>query len=162
MLDAAKDVQGVATYFEFRKETGVGTPSAYAATTMMFLTPDGYTEDGRFVSASLYRRVVTSYSPRKQWRVSPLGYPDDSMRTTGTPAPLATYEVEGAANRRLTHADGLFRSLLDGGWTLVKEPLHVEVSKKDLTDVAIHKTPSKIVYRITQSRAAKGFPADYY
>jgi hypothetical protein len=159
MLDRDKDVQGVATYYEFRKESS-GSP--HAATTMMFVTPDGYAEDGRHVSASLYRRVVTHYSPRKQWRVSSLGYADEALRESGVATPVSQYEVEATGNRRLQYADGLFRSLLDGGWELVKEPLHVEVSKKDLADVAVHKTPSKIVYRINQSRAAKGFPTDLY
>lgn len=157
MLDQDKDVQGVATYYEFRKETG-----SNAATTMIIVTPDGYTESERFVSANLYRRTVTNFSPRKQWRNTPLGYPDDTMRDTGIPTPISLYEISGVAERRLQYAFGLFRSLNDGGWNLVKEPLFVEVSKKDLSDVADSKTPSKIVYRINQSRAAKGFPADFY
>jgi hypothetical protein len=161
MLDKDKDVQGVATYYEFRKEVATsGTP--YAATTMLFVTPDGYAEDGRHVPASLYRRVVTHYSPRKQWRMSSLSYADESMKETGVPTPVSQSEVEQTGDRRLQYADGLFRSLLDGGWNLVKEPLHVEVSKKDLADVAVYKTPSKIVYRINQSRAAKGFPTNLY
>jgi hypothetical protein len=161
MLDRDKDVQGVATYYEFRKEVPTSGDTHYA-TTMLLITPDGYTEDGRFVSANLYRRVVTHYSPRKQWRTSALGYPDDTMRETGTPNPVPTDEVEKVGERRLQYAYGLFRSLMDGGWELVKEPLFVEVSKKDLTDVAVSKTPSKLVYRINQSRVAKGFPADLY
>lgn len=161
MLDRDKDVQGVATYYEFRKEVPSSTGSN-AATTMVIVTPDGYTEDGRFVSANLYRRTVTHYSPRKQWRASALGYPDETMRDTGTPTPIDTSEVASVGERRLQYAFGLFRSLNDGGWNLVKEPLFVEVSKKDLTDVAVSKTPSKLVYRINQSRVAKGFPADLY
>lgn len=162
MLDTEKDVQGVAVYYEFRKEVAAYDGTINAATTQMFITPDGYAEDGRFSSSTVYRRVVTSYSPRKQWRASSLGYPDDAMRETGTPSPLSTEEVEGAGERRLTYARSLFRSLLDGGWQMVKEPLFVEVSKKDLSDVAMAKTPAKVVYRINQTRSTKGFPENLY
>jgi hypothetical protein len=47
-------------------------------------------------------------------------------------------------------------------WTLVGEPLFVEVSRRDLDDVSAHKTPSKVVYRVTQTRTAKKFPDTLY
>jgi hypothetical protein len=41
---------------------------------------------------------------------------------------------------------------------MVGKPMFVEVSKKDLTDVSTGKTPTKVIYRIGQTRSAQGFP----
>ena len=50
MLDATKDVQGIALYAEFRKP---------GAMMQILITPDGYANNGKEVPASLWRRVTT-------------------------------------------------------------------------------------------------------
>lgn len=159
MLDPVKDVQGIATYVELRREA-----MGQAASTQLLITPDGYRSDGLFVPATVYRRTVDKYSPKRQWR---------SNRITIASTDEASKPIEDKEARTL-HAEArleflapLLRQLTHGApdtptWTIVGEPLFIEVSKRDLDDVSASKTPSKLVYRITQSRTAKKFPENLY
>jgi hypothetical protein len=148
MLDATKDVQGVSLYAEFRK-TG--------AMMQILITPDGYANDGREVPASLYRRVTTPLTPKKQWRSSNL-----SWRTITDLAgqPIADDKKEQFTETRMSFATQLFDGIKNGGWVLTKDLLFIETSKKDLDDVKLSKTPNKLMYRINQTRDALGFPAE--
>ena len=146
MLEKEKDVQGIALYAQFHKP---------GAMTQLLITPDGYDESGEKVFASLYRRIVTTTSPKKQWRSS-------TIRS----GELSDLDFEKAddrarfAEKRLSFAVQLFDSLLSGKWELHKEPIYLEVSKKDLTDIKVAKTPTKLIYRINQSREVLGFVAE--
>ena len=146
MLDKEKDVQGVALYAQFHKP---------GAMTQLLITPDGYDESGEKVYSSLYRRVISTHSPKKQWRSS-------TIRSAET----KEYDLEVShdramfAERRLSFAVQLFDSLLSGKWELHKEPIYLEVSKKDLTDIRGAKTPTKLMYRINQSREALSFETE--
>lgn len=148
MLDATKDVQGIALYAEFRKP---------GAMMQIIITPDGYANDGREVAASLYRRVTTPTTPKKQWRSSSLSW---RAITDLAGQPLADAEKEMFTERRMSFASQLFDGIKNGGWTLTNEPLFIETSKKDLDDVKLSKTPNKMLYRINQTRTALGFPAE--
>ena len=146
MLDKEKDVQGVALYAQFHKP---------GAMTQLLITPDGYDESGEKVYSSLYRRVISTHSPKKQWRSS-------TIRSAET----KEYDLEVShdramfAERRLSFAVQLFDSLLSGKWELHKEPIYLEVSKKDLTDIREAKTPTKLLYRVNQSREAQSFETE--
>jgi len=146
MLEKDKDVQGIALYAQFHKP---------GAMTQLLITPDGYEESGEKVYASLYRRIVTSSTPKKQWRSS-------NIRT----ADVEGYDFEVShdrasfAEKRLSFAVQLFDSLLSGKWELHKEPIYLEVSKKDLTDIKSAKTPTKLMYRINQSREALSYETE--
>lgn len=145
MLDHTKEVQGVAVYMEF---------SRGSATMQVIITPDGFDSDGNNTQALLYRRVVSNISPKKQWRTSSIGRPS-----------VVSVENDGKqvfAEGRLSFAHHLFSGLVSGGWTLVGEPLRVEVSKKDMDSCRAHKTPAKVIYRINQSRVAAGYPAELF
>jgi hypothetical protein len=123
--------------------------------TQLLITPDGYEESGDKVLASLYRRIVTESTPKKQWRSS-------IIRSTD----VGDYDFENTddrakfAEKRLNFAVQLFDSLLSGKWELHKEPIYLEVSKKDLTDIRTAKTPTKLMYRINQSREAMGYETE--
>lgn len=147
MTDPTKPVQGIAVYAEFQKPGG--------ATMMMMVTPDGHDSEGKRVAASIYRRVVTPSTPRRQWRHSSLGL--TALEFTGTSVP--SWKKDEFSEDRLRIARSLFDGLLNGGWNLVGQPIYVEVSKKDLDDVNARKTPTKLIYRVNQSRTALGFPA---
>lgn len=146
MLEKEKDVQGIALYAQFHKP---------GAMTQLLITPDGYDEIGEKVYASLYRRIVTTTSPKKQWRSSAIRSAD-----------VEGYDFEVShdrarfAEKRLSFAVQLFDSLLSGKWELHKEPIYLEVSKKDLTDIKVARTPSKLIYRINQSREALNFETE--
>lgn len=149
MLDLDKDVQGVALYAEFRK-TG--------ATMQLIITPDGYSEEGKEVPANIYRRVVTPSTPKKQWRSSNLRVTSKMRECKDYGTTLPDYEKNTIAEKRFAVAEQLFDSLLNGGWAIEKEPLFIETSKKDMTDIRQGKTPNKMLYRINQTRKAQGFP----
>lgn len=146
MLEKEKDVQGIALYAQFHKP---------GAMTQLLITPDGYDEAGEKVHSSLYRRIVTTTTPKKQWRSS-------LVRT----AEYEGIDFENSedrakfAEKRLNFATQLFDSLLSGKWELHKEPIYLEVSKKDLTDIRVSKTPTKLIYRINQSREALNYETD--
>jgi hypothetical protein len=146
MLEKEKDVQGVAIYAQFHKP---------GAMSQIIVTPDGYNESGDLVPGALYRRVVTTYSPKKQWRSS-------TIRS----GEVVNIDFENAdhrawvAEQRLSFAGQLFDSLLSGKWEVHKDPIFLEVSKKDLTDIYAGKTPTKLMYRINQSREALSFETE--
>jgi hypothetical protein len=146
MLEKEKDVQGIALYAQFHKP---------GAMTQLLITPDGYDESGEKVFASLYRRIVTSTSPKKQWRSSTVRSGELTELDFEKEDDRARF-----AEKRLNFAVQLFDSLLSGKWELHKEPIYLEVSKKDLTDIKVAKTPTKLIYRINQSREALSFETE--
>lgn len=146
MIDKEKDVQGIALYAQFHKP---------GAMFQLLMTPDGYNEAGEAVKSSLYRRVVTLDSPKKQWRSSQIRPGDTSEIDFENDDHRASL-----AEQRLNFATQLFDSLLSGKWELHKDPVYLEVSKKDLTDIQVGRTPAKLMYRINQSREALSFETD--
>jgi hypothetical protein len=162
MLDPTQEVQGIAVYVEFRKES-MGS----VATTQMLITPDGYRTDGLFVPATIYRRAVDRWSPKRQWRATTLSTyhePADSVPA----AYVSDEQRQNHGDERLSRVVTLLRQMTGSTsydpspWTLVGEPLFIETSKRDLDDVSAYKTPSKVVYRIGQTRTAKKFPENLY
>ena len=148
MLDATKDVQGIALYAEFRKP---------GAMMQILITPDGYANNGKEVPASLWRRVTTPLTPKKQWRSSNLSWRAVSELNGEA---LANDNKNSFVENRMSFAIQLFDGIKNGGWILTNETLFIETSKKDLDDVQSSKTPNKMLYRINQTRTALGFVAE--
>ena len=147
-MEKEKPVQGVAVYAEFTREGG-------GATTQVIVTPDGYTTHGELVHATVIRRTVTSHTPKKQWKFSRLV--DSPETETG----LKTVEGrEAHAENRMRYAATLFDQLLRSNYTIVGTPILVEVSKKDCDSIYVSKTPTKMIYRISQCRTALRYPDD--
>jgi hypothetical protein len=61
------------------------------------------------------------------------------------------------AKTKLAFADKLFTQVIDHGYSLRKAPIAVEIGIDDLDDICAHKTPYKILARITRSRKLLGF-----
>lgn len=148
-MDAAKDVQGVAVFMEFRKP---------GATTQFILFPDGYDTLGNIVSACYARRTITTATPKKQWRMHALPN-NDIKEIHKSGGVLALAQKETIANNRLTGLGPYFDSLTRG-WVITNKPILVEVSKKDLDDIRVRKTPNKLMYRINQCKIAMMYPTD--
>lgn len=144
-MDKEKAVQGVAVYAEFARD---------GATTQIIVAPDGYNTDGTLVPAYIVRRTVTEHTPKKQWKFSRL--PDVS----GAADILADNEKAAYSDERMRYASSLFDQILRGGWSLVKRPILVEISRKDYDNIYLSKTPTKLLYRVSQSRVALDFPAN--
>ena len=150
-MDVSKSVQGVAVYAEFHRN---------GATTQIIITPRGYDLDGKEVSSYIVRRTVSADNPRKQWRFSALTSPDPIMQIAAEKGVNIDEAKELAVDESMRYASSLFDQVVRGEWALVGDPILVEVSKVDLDSVRQSKTPTKLLYRITQSRTAKGYPAD--
>lgn len=150
MLNKDKAVQGYAVYCEFNKGS---------STFQMIFTPDGFTSDGKFVPMKMHRRVVSADSPKKQWKTTAADANDilSAIRNeTAIPSSREWAEV------RLAFAQPLFSQIALQGWTPAGPALTIEVSKIDMDDISAYKTPTKVIYRINQSRALAGYPADLY
>ena len=143
MLDKDKAVQGVAVYAEF------ALPNA---TTQIIIAPDGYDTSGRLIGLSVVRRTVNSTSPKKPWRFSIL--------PVSPVAEVLEEEKDGFCAERLAVPATLFDQLLAGGWKMVGDPILIETSKKDLDDIGMKKTPTKMLYRVNLSRTAQGYPVN--
>lgn len=144
MLDKDMAVQGTAVYAEFARSN---------STTQVIVTPDGYNSVGELVPMCLVRRTVTTSTPKKQWKFSSL-----APLTDLTPIPDDAVEAFGDA--RLNVIGVFFDQLLRGDWKMVKAPILLEASRKDMDSICSGKTPAKLTYRINQSRVALGFPTD--
>jgi hypothetical protein len=140
IIDSTKSVQGSAFYAEFT--------NPYGNVFQIFITPDGINEVGELVTATAFTRTLSEAKPKRQWRATKLG------RQIVNDEGVATPESREA---RLTALEYTIRRL-STQYTLVVKPLFVEVSKKDLLDVGLGKTPIKVTYRIGQTRSAQGFP----
>lgn len=158
MLTKDKPVQGYVIYGEFRSSY---TP---CSTRQIFFTPDGFTTDGRFVPMTAFYRAVSEVTPRKQWKTT-------LSRGTEVRSALTRVEHGGEvldifsptwAESRVSIIGGYMHQLTTAGWTMVGPPLVVEASKQDMDDVIACKTPTKIIYRIYQSRTAAGYPAELF
>ena len=163
---AAKEVQGVATYLEFSGHDG-------ASVIQIIITPDTIASNGRLVPATFFRRQITTNTPRKQWKHSSLTsvanraeyyFPKDetqkqivvNFQETG-----AMSEVNSKYNAlaRMEPFYAYFKQIGNRGFKLVKEmPLHAEISKQDVDSIAMDKLPTKLMYRINQLRLVNGFP----
>ena len=140
ITDPEKKVQGSALYVEMR--------NVYGNIYQMFFTPDGTNEEGQFTPATVYKRRLSENQPKKQWRSVRL------RRELVSPNPEVNPEFHRL--ERLETIESVLMRLATQ-YTIVNKPFFVEVSKKDLTDVILGKTPIKIVYRIGQTRKALGF-----
>lgn len=150
-MDVTKDVQGVAVYGEFARPN---------ATTQVIITPDGYDSDGNLVAMHILRRTVTTDSPRKQWRFSTIPEAEEATIRALVASGGSAADKETYCDERMRYASSLFDQLTRGDWTLINDPILVEVSKIDLDAIRASKTPTKLLYRITQSRSAAGYPSD--
>lgn len=161
MLDKEKDVQGIAMYAQWKKDGSL---------MQVLFTPDGYGtgSDPKLIPGAMFRRITTTYQPKRQWRgtmVTSLSNPrwmdeehplikEKTLDPTLPTDDRATQEE--IASARTQYIARVLGTIHGQDWTLDGEPLYVETSKKDIDDIAVDKTPSKLMYRINQLREAKG------
>ena len=163
---AAKEVQGVATYLEFSGYEG-------SSVIQIVITPEMIDSRGKLVPAAVFRRQISTATPRKQWRSSSLFNMNHDVTYNFQSENLQQIAKRFQDNGFLAAEDdtkllsltrmepffAYFKQLGNRGYKLVKEmPLHAEVSKQDADSIASDKLPSKLMYRIQQVRLANGFP----
>lgn len=151
MEDTTTKVYGKALYLEF-EQTGGNT-----SVLQLLLTPDMQSPTGSHVPLTLYRRRLTPMKPRTTWNAYST-YDKPKLNADGKFEVIA-YKGEAIqlAKQRLTFADKLFNQLIDHGYILRKSPIVVEIGIDDLDDLCSHKTPYKILARVTRTRKVLGF-----
>lgn len=162
MLDKEKDVQGIAMYSQWRKPGNM---------LQVLITPDGYgLETERLIPASVYRRVTSTFQQKRQWRgtmfvglTHTAWTSEEKPLVKDTPLdPLAQNVArdiqESIVQSRVEWTVRMLESIHEQNWEMVGSPLFVETSKKDMDDIAVGKTPAKLMYRVNQLRGANEFP----
>ena len=140
MLTKDNPIQGVATYFEYQGDYG---------TYQAIFTPHGFSEDDALLRPYLIHRTVLSDNTRAHWKRAIL-----ALELPGEPSTPDEYLKSSAVSTRplMTHMN----KLAYGKWTPTVDPISVEVSKRDLSDLRNGKTPTALMLRIDKTRKALG------
>lgn len=149
-----KTVVGKALYLELRKDN---------YTYQMIITPPATNAEGGVIPACVMERRLSSWHPRKNWNFS-------SVPTTGDfvlPRQASgEFQQETDLNRvkhiSATHLHRLVSKTIDSlihrDWKLLKQPITVEATYKDVELIKSGKTSNELVRRIERSRKAFNFP----
>lgn len=150
MSESNSQVYGKALYLELEQ---AGNTSVL----QLILTPDMKSPSGQHVPMALYRRRLTPTKPRATWNA--YSTYDKPARDVDGNFEVITSKSKAVDNAkvRLTFADKLFTQIIDHGYSLRKSPIVVEIGVDDLDDICAHKTPYKILARITRTRKVLGF-----
>jgi hypothetical protein len=145
---------GKALYTEFRKD---------GHTLQMIFTPEAMFDD-KYVPATIWRRQISSWNPRRPWRAYSQEWATLNERkdyrnaNAGSPQTFTDKDEANAyAVKGLLFIDRTFASLIDSDWTLYKEPVVIDFSREDLENTMKWDTPTALIRRITRSRKALGF-----
>jgi hypothetical protein len=147
MENLQNNVIGKALYLELRH-------GSY--TNQVIIMPEGVDSHGNYVPTTTYRRRVSPLAPRKTWRAMPSMFRSERDES-GALIQLGREHALATVPDRLGHARVLFDQLVAAGYTVFKQPIAVEVTREDLSDVYYTKTPYKVISRILRSRKALGF-----
>lgn len=131
---------GYAVYCEF---VPTGTPDTTVF--QLLITPCAQSNVTPTVkTASIaYRRQLLKNGPKKQWRWL---NPTESA-----------YQPTTDVYTRRAYLDQTIERLAARGFTLVKKPLVVEVSERDLVDISNRRTPYKLLGRVNRARRKNSF-----
>lgn len=141
-------IAGKALYLEFRNGP---------QTQQVILTPEGLTAANKAVPMTCYRRKISAVNPRKTWKQVSSSISSEKDLMTGAFVQVSREHALVVAPNILNFTDSLFNQLIQHGWTLYKQPIVVEVTKEDLDDVRMSKTPYKILGRVTRCRRILNF-----
>lgn len=140
-----------AVYIEATRAAG-----ANKVVLQLLLTPEVTDSHGNKTKMGMYRRRISTLTPRKTWKS--WHAPVDA----GSVA-LTTTDADVVAERMLSFASTTLASLTNPGneYTLVGVPIVVDVTNDDIKDLAGGKTPYKVFGRVWRSRKNLGFPAEF-
>lgn len=133
-------VVGKSIYLELRDERNT---RAY----QLLITPKSrvITNPSNVSPPTLYRRMLSTHSPKRQWKCFPLTH--ESFENEALPI-----------SERLGAVNNVLDQLLRGGYKVLKEPIIVDTSMADIAQIRDRRTPYKLLGRIEKVRKAKGFP----
>lgn len=135
-------LEGMGLYLELPSESG-------STTTQMLITPQGKDDKSKDVGMAIIHRTVSTYSPRKQWRVNRVQLSAEELAMSPQDqAVRMTDQVERV----------LKRNVLYGLTSIQKQPITFELTDLDFADIRDWKAPASAVRRIIKARASLGFP----
>ena len=156
---------GHALYTEFRKD---------GHTLQVIYTPESMSVDKNdnttpiYVPSTIWRRQVSSFSPRRPWRAysqewATINERREIRKNNGGSAEMLDHDLaKKYAVSGLIFMDRTFESLVVQEWVLYKEPVVVEFSQEDLEDTRDWNTPNALIRRIMRSRKALEFADDLF
>jgi hypothetical protein len=150
-MDKEKSIQGFSLYVEYQKSVS-SDDTRYV---QVLVIPTGYDESGNLVPQSVMWRVVSNSAPKKQWK---LLHSVSTHTSSGSFDEFAKDLSRGNMMNRLWESRWVLQPFTwakSNSYSLVKSVI-LETSKKDMTDVRASKTPTKLIYRLNQSRTAVG------
>jgi len=133
-----KPIQGFAIYLEVAKPR---------VTQQVFLVPTGFDSLGRKVPESYFYRIMVAESKKSLWRSA----------NTNT---FKSDDKEETTYKRLSVLLAWLKIESPDYSIIGNKSLVIEVSKLDYDDIVNSKTPTKLIYRINQSRIGAGFPVE--
>lgn len=150
----SEKIAGKALYLEL--EPKVAREDDNKTVTQFLYIPEGFTDKGDYVPMSVHTRTVTTWSPRKQWRVSFSSQNNKDLFTSGSVIPQTL--AQEASIKMVEKFEGMLKRQIGYEMVVRKTPIVVEVSTIDLEEVKDYKTPSALLRRIQKARVALTFP----
>ena len=162
------EVIGQALYIE----VAYNAPAASMEyTTQVLITPEGTLANGGTITMAAIRRRLSTNEPRKMWKTT-------KSYTTMYRAKERQVLVVPSANDAAVVDDMLlsFKAGLDSmiatsytgstdpdvdTWVLRGVPIVVDVTRDDLEDIRMAKTPYKVLGRVWRSRKKLGYPVEF-
>lgn len=138
---------GFAMYLELEKSSSV---------TQVLFMPEGTSSAHRDVPITMYRRRLTSITPRKTWRQAQSLHKYSDLRTTDV-----ALSAEKAIEQMISFSTTYLNTLAENGWKVRNQIITVEVTAEDLEDARQAKTPYKVLGRVWKVRKKLGFPKDF-
>jgi len=154
----ATEVIGHALYIEAERYSGT---TQYI--TQILVTPETVLSTDVTANMAMYRRRLSTHEPRKTWRhySSPTNVKraHEGMSSLTVPSLIK----ESVCDDMLNFIKSTLTTLTDpaNSYRLVKQPIVVEVTRADMSDIRLGKTPYKIFGRVWKSRKKLGFPEGF-
>jgi hypothetical protein len=141
---------GFAMYLELTKGTG--------SVTQVLVMPEGISSSHKETPVSIYRRRISTISPRKTWRYAVGPGIHKTLSSFASPPILDGEEVVVKMTGFITT---YLESLANNDWKLRNQLITVEVTAEDLEDARNGKTPHKVLGRVWKVRKQLGFPKEF-
>jgi hypothetical protein len=143
---------GKGIYLEFNKGM---------MTAQILILPEGTTSSHKLIPMTMFRRQITPTTPRKTWKMVSSSFTSSSARATLS-ADFTGTELESKMIEKITGFTApLLSSLQTNGWTMLKDPIVIEVTAEDLEHARQAKTPHKAMGRVWKVRKQLGFPKEF-
>lgn len=138
---------GYAMYIELEKGS---------STTQVLIMPEGVSSAHRETHLAVYRRRLTTITPRKTWRHAQSAHRYAALKAAD---PMMTQEQVVA--KVTDFVASYLISLSENGWKVRNQVITVEVTAEDLEDARMAKTPYKVFGRVWKARKKLGFPKEF-